>query len=95
MDYQNSVTLIVPKTFNELVNAIAKNPSAVHFAGGTYLMSQPDYYPKDDVHSYIYLGQIPEVIDYAMSRTSFVADPQLEDIFETDAEIRMQTERLF
>ncbi len=34
----------------------------------------------------IAFGQIPEVIDYAMSRTSFVADPQLEDIFETNAE---------
>ena len=61
MDYQNSVTLIVPKTFNELVNAIANNPSAVLFAGGTHLMSQPGYYPQENVHSYIYLGQIPEL----------------------------------
>lgn len=34
----------------------------------------------------IAFGRIPEVIDHTMSRTSFIADPQLDDIFETDAE---------
>ena len=34
----------------------------------------------------IAFGRIPEVIDHAMSCTSYVAEPQLDDIFATNAE---------
>ena len=41
-----SPTVFFPKTLNEAVAFKLKNPNAVFWAGGTYLMSRPGFYPS-------------------------------------------------
>lgn len=56
-----SITVHTPATLTEFGNIIVKNPHAVLWAGGTYLMSQPDYYPSTDNRDIIDLSGITEL----------------------------------
>lgn len=56
----NSI-LLSPKSFSELISAISKYENETIFAGGTFLMRQEDYYPGNDVQTYISLSDIPEL----------------------------------
>ena len=38
-----------PTTLAEFGSVISKNPEAVLWAGGTYLMSRPNFYPTDEM----------------------------------------------
>ncbi len=42
-----SPTVFSPKTINEAVAFKLKNPNAIFWAGGTYLMSRPNFYPSN------------------------------------------------
>ncbi len=61
MEYINSVILESPKSLSELYKAVKRNPDSVLFAGGTYIMSRPGYFPKKNLHGYISLSEIPEL----------------------------------
>ncbi len=56
-----SPTVHMPKSLNELAQAISRVTDPTFFAGGTYLMHQKGYYPGNTSHSdIIYLGGISE-----------------------------------
>lgn len=50
-----------PKTLLDLLAVKAKNPQACLFAGGTYLMSNPLWYPSDNPQDIVIMNQIPEL----------------------------------
>lgn len=56
-----AVTVYTPKTVFELVNTMAKNPDAVIFGGGTYLMSRDDYYPDTKAKDIILTSSVAEL----------------------------------
>jgi len=51
----------IPKTMNDLISASTRFPNATFWAGGTYIMSRPDYYPTKDSNDIIYLAEVPEL----------------------------------
>ncbi len=56
-----SPTVFFPKTINEAVAFKLKNPNAEFWAGGTYLMSRPGFYPSTAQKDIISLKGIPDL----------------------------------
>lgn len=56
-----SSTVFSPETMGELVNFKEKNPNAVFWAGGTYLMSKVMAYPSKEALDIISLDKISEL----------------------------------
>ena len=56
-----SPTVFFPKTINEAVAFKLKNPNAVFWAGGTYLMSRPGFYPSLTQKDIISLKGLPDL----------------------------------
>ncbi len=56
-----SPVIHTPKTLNEVHATILRYPNARLWAGGTYIMSQKDYYPSDSKEAIIDLGGIEEM----------------------------------
>ena len=50
-----------PTTLAEFGSVISKNPEAVLWAGGTYLMSRPNFYPTDEMVDIIDLSKMSEL----------------------------------
>lgn len=50
-----------PTTLSEFGSIITKNPEAVLWAGGTYLMSRPGFYPTEEVFDIIDLSKMAEL----------------------------------
>lgn len=46
---------------SDLVSAVTRFPNATFWAGGTYLMSRPDYYPTRDSNDIISLREVPDL----------------------------------
>lgn len=61
MEKINNVSLISPKSLNELIVSISKYPKSTLFAGGTYIMRQPNYYPQKEPCYYISLAGVSEL----------------------------------
>lgn len=53
----------MPKTISELFQCIAENPDSQIWAGGTFIMSRPDFYPDTSTRPLIYLGKIDAFFD--------------------------------
>lgn len=51
----------VPKTMGDLALASTRFPQAVFWAGGTFIMSKPDYYPSRRYHDIISLHGLGEL----------------------------------
>ena len=58
-------SIYVPKSLNELISQKGHNPDAVLFAGGTYIMSRPDFYPNSDGKDIISINNVPELLKVA------------------------------
>ncbi|HKL57513.1 MAG TPA: FAD binding domain-containing protein [Sphaerochaeta sp.] len=56
-----SPVIHTPKTLNEFNATILRYPNARLWAGGTYIMSQKEYYPSDSNESIIDLGGMEEM----------------------------------
>jgi xanthine dehydrogenase FAD-binding subunit len=56
-----SPTVFFPKTINEAVAFKLKYPNAVFWAGGTYLMSRPNFYPSTAQKDIISLKGLPDL----------------------------------
>ena len=56
-----SPTVFFPKTINEAVAFKLKNPNAAFWAGGTYLMSRPGFYPSLSQKDIISLKGLPDL----------------------------------
>ena len=50
-----------PTTLSEFSSVITQNPEAVLWAGGTYLMSRPGFYPTEEVFDIIDLSKMAEL----------------------------------
>ncbi len=61
MEYISKVTLDRPRTLAELTSMLIEKPESELIAGGTHIMSRPDYFPKSDFHSYISLDKVQEL----------------------------------
>lgn len=57
-------SIYIPKSLNELINEKGRNPEAVLFAGGTYIMSRPHAYPRTDANDIISVNSIPELLKF-------------------------------
>ncbi len=55
-----SPTVHTPKNISELALALKRSTNPTIFAGGTYIMNEPEYYPKNYEHDIIYLGGITD-----------------------------------
>lgn len=56
-----SPAIHTPHSVGEFITAATRYPGAVIWAGGTYIMGQPNYYPSEDNTDIIYLGEIAEL----------------------------------
>ncbi len=56
-----SPAIHTPRSVSEFISAAAHYPNAVIWAGGTYIMGRPNYYPSEDNTDIIYLGEIAEL----------------------------------
>ncbi len=56
-----SPVIHTPKTLNEFATIAYRYPQAVIWGGGTYLMSQKDYYPSEIKDGIINLGDLEEL----------------------------------
>ncbi|MDC7244585.1 MAG: FAD binding domain-containing protein [Sphaerochaetaceae bacterium] len=56
-----SPTVHTPKSLSDLSVALKRSTNPTIFAGGTYIMSTPGYYPKEGEQDIIYLGGISEI----------------------------------
>ena len=61
MTIYNSPTVHSPKTSQELLSLILKNPQAKIFAGGTFLMNRQDYYNDPIQSDIISISEISEL----------------------------------
>lgn len=50
-----------PKTLNDLSAISSRFPNAIFWAGGTYIMSRPNYYPNKESSDIISLAEITEL----------------------------------
>lgn len=48
----------IPKTMSDLVSVVTRFPNATLWAGGTFIMSRPDYYPARESNNIISLGEV-------------------------------------
>jgi xanthine dehydrogenase FAD-binding subunit len=51
----------MPQTLHNLIAVTTRFPNALIWAGGTYIMSREDYYPKKGAQDIIYLGNVAEL----------------------------------
>lgn len=51
----------MPRTLNGLISTSTRFPNAIYWAGGTYIMSQKEYYPCRSSEDIISITQIPEL----------------------------------
>ena len=56
-----SPTVFTPKTVSEAIANKLKNPDARFWAGGTYIMSRPNFYPNPDQRDIIALSGIQDL----------------------------------
>lgn len=56
-----AVSVYTPKTLTELINIKAKNPDAVIFGGGTFIMSRDGFYPDIKSKDIILTSQVSEL----------------------------------
>ncbi len=56
-----SPLIYTPRTIGEFATVIRRHPQAILWAGGTYLMSQPDYYPGEAKDGIIDLSHMEEL----------------------------------
>ncbi len=56
-----AVSVYTPKTLTEMINTKAKNPDAVIFGGGTYLMSRDGFYPDIKPRDIILTSHVAEL----------------------------------
>lgn len=73
-----------PLTVSEFGEVIQKNPEALLWAGGTYVMTRPNFYPNQETTEIIDLSQIPELkritrTDRFLEIGSMITASQLSD----------------
>ncbi len=56
-----SATIHTPRTLHDLAATLQRVSHPTFFAGGTYLMNSPSFYPCDTYRDIIYLGEITEL----------------------------------
>ena len=56
-----SPTVFTPKTVSEAISIKLRNQSARYWAGGTYIMSRPDFYPNPNQRDIISLSGIQDL----------------------------------
>lgn len=56
-----SSTVHTPTTLQEFGSIISRQEDSIIWAGGTYLMTRPDYFPSQENKSIIDISQIPEL----------------------------------
>jgi xanthine dehydrogenase FAD-binding subunit len=56
-----SPAIHTPRSVSEFISTASHYPHAVIWAGGTYIMGRPNYYPSDGLTDIIYLGEIADL----------------------------------
>ncbi len=61
LEDSKSATIHTPRTLHDLAATLQRVKHPTFFAGGTYLMNSPSFYPCDTYRDIIYLGEISEL----------------------------------
>ncbi len=60
LDNSKSATIHTPRSLHDLAATLQRVKEPTLFAGGTYLMQSPSFYPCDSHRDIVYLGEISE-----------------------------------